>query len=256
MCCLFGNNNCNCNCNNNRPNTVFIRGPIGPTGASGARGPQGPQGPVGPIGPQGPTGATGATGARGPQGPQGPAGPIGPQGPTGATGATGAIGPQGPQGPVGPTGATGATGPIGPVGPTGATGPVGPQGPAGLGDALYACSGAQTVDADAIIPIALISSTPDTSISVLDNAVTLSEDGVYLVSYFSSGDVPAGDFVTSLYLNGSALTDETIVQSNGAGAGSKTIVIDATAGDELSLYNTSARPSTLTGASITVVKLV
>ncbi len=226
MCCLFGNNNCNCNCNNNRPNTVFIRGPIGPTGA---------------------------TGARGPQGPQGPAGPIGPQGPTGATGATGAIGPQGP---VGPTGATGATGPIGPVGPTGATGPVGPQGPAGLGDALYAGSGAQTVDAGAIIPIALISSTPDTSISVLDNAVTLSEDGVYLVSYSSSGDVPTGDFVTSLYLNGSALTGETIVQSNGAGAGSKTIVIDATAGDELSLYNTSASPSTLSSASITVVKLV
>ena len=223
MCCFFGNNNCNCN----RPNTVFIRGPIGPTGATGARGPQGPQGPVGPIGP---TGATGATGA------------IGPQGPVGATGATG------PQGPIGPTGATGAIGPQGPIGPTG------PQGPAGLSDALYAGTGTEAVASNAIIPISFIDSTADTSITVDANNVTLNEDGVYLVSYYSAGSVETGNFITSLYLNDSALSGETIINDL-SGASSKTIVLTASAGDTLSLYNTSASQATLSGASISVVKL-
>lgn len=230
MCCLFGNNNCNCN----RSNTVIIRGPQGPTGATGARGPQGPQGPVGP---QGPTGATGATGA------------VGPIGPAGATGATGPIGPVGPQGPVG---ATGATGPIGPVGPQG---PVGPIGPSGTGDAIYAGAGAEVVAAGAIIPIAEINSTPDTTMTVANNAVTLTESGTYLVSYYSAGSVPTNEFVTSLYRNGAVITGETIVQSNSAGAASKTIIITAAAGDTLSLYNTSATEATLSGAAITVLKL-
>lgn len=238
MCCFFGNNNCNCN----RPNTVFIRGPIGPTGASGARGPQGPQGPVGPIGP---TGATGATGPQGPVGATGATGAIGPQGPIGPTGATGAIGPQGP---IGPTGATGAIGPQGPIGPTG------PQGPAGLSDALYAGTGAEVVASNAIIPITFIDSTADTSITVDANNVTLNEDGVYLVSYYSAGSVETGNFITSLYLNDSALSGETIINDL-SGASSKTIVLTASAGDTLSLYNTSASQATLSGASISVVKL-
>ena len=257
MCCLFGSNSCCNRCNN----TTIIRGPVGPTGATGARGPIGPQGPVGPAGPQGatgatgpigpigPTGATGATGATGPIGPigpigpQGPQGPIGPAGPQGATGATGAIGP------IGPTGATGATGPIGPIGPQG------PAGPAGLSDAIFASSGADTVDAGAIIPLALVVATPDTSLSVSDNAVNVTEDGTYLASYFVGGSVPTNEFITALYLNGAPITGETIVQSNSAGAASKTILLNLSAGDTLSIYNTSATEATLSGASITVLKV-
>ena len=217
MCCLFGcNGGCNCNRNANCNNVTIVRGPIGPTGPQGPRGVQGPQGPTGAVGPQGPVGATGA---------------VGPQGPTGATGA------------------------VGPQGPTGATGAVGPQGPAGTNDAVYATSTVATIAAGSIIPIALTTATPDTSMSVTDNAVNITEAGSYLVSYYVDGSVATDEFVTALYLNGTQVPNESIVQSNSAGAASKTIVLNLSAGDTLSLYNTSATEATLSSAAITVLKL-
>ena len=56
-------------------------------------------------------------------------------------------------------------------------------------------------------------------------------------------------------LTGTPITGETIVQSNSAGAASKTILLTLSAGDELSLYNTSATEATLSSASLTVLKL-
>ncbi len=203
-------------CNNN---PIIIRGPQGPTGATGARG---------PIGPQGATGATG---------PQGPAGPIGPAGATGATG---------PQGPIGPTGATGATG---------ATGPVGPQGPAGTSDAIYANLSGTSAVSGAIIPLVFDTASPTTTMSVSNNAVNLTEAGTYLVSFFTNGSVPTGDFSTSLYQNGAPVAGESIIITDSAGSSSKTILINASAGDTLSLYNTSGETATLLGASLTVLKV-
>lgn len=230
--CLFGCGNCNCNHNCNSINVIRgPRGPMGPSGPQGARGPIGPQGPVGPIGPTGATGATGATG---------PVGPIGPQGPVGATGATGPVGPIGPQGPVGATGATGATG---------------PQGPAGTSQAVYAGVNTVVIDSGVIIPIELISQSPESTMTVTNNEVVINEDGSYLVSYYADGSVTANEFVTSLYLNDVALTSESIIQSDSAGAGSKTILLNLTAGDTLSLYNTSATEATLSSASITALKV-
>ncbi len=227
MCCFSGSNSCHNKCCNVR----VVRGPQGPTGATGARGPIGPQGPVGPAG---------ATGAIGPQGPAGATGAIGPQGPPGPAGATGAIGPQGP---AGPTGATGAIGPQGPVGP------------AGSSDAIYASSNDNEIASGEIIPLALVSQTPDSTMSVADNAIVIGEEGSYLVSYYTAGSVPTNEFITSLYLNGTQITNETIVQSNSAGAASKTILLTLAEGDTLSLYNTSATEATLSGASITVLKV-
>ena len=226
MCCLFGNNNCNHCCN--RCNNFVARGPVGPTGATGARGPIGPQGPVGPIGPQGPVGATGA---------------IGPQGPVGATGATG------PQGPVGATGATG------PQGPVGATGPIGPQGPAGASDAIYAISTTATIPADSIIPLTLNTESPESTMTVVDNTITVTEDGTYLVSYFVDGSSTTGSFDISLYLNGSALPNESITLTSGEGAAGKTILLTLSAEDDISLYNTSAVDANISNASITAVKI-
>ncbi len=222
MCCLFGNNcNCNrCNCNNCNTTTVI----------------RGPRGPIGPTGPQG---------ARGPQGPQGAQGPAGP------TGATGAVGPQGP---VGPVGATGAVGPQGPVGPTGATGATGPQGPAGTGDAIYANVDAVVVAPGEIIPLTLDAATPTSTMSVAGNAVVVPDEGTYLVSYFANGSA-TDDLLTSLYLNGAPIASETLTQSNGVNASSKTIVLIIPENSTLSLYNTSATQATLSGASITVLKL-
>ena len=232
--CFFGCNNChhngccNCNCNN------VIRGPRGPMGPSGPQGARGPIGPQGPVGPIGPTGATGATG---------------PIGPTGATGATGPIGP------IGPTGATGATGPIGPIGPQGPVGATGPQGPAGTSQALYAGTGTQVVASGAIIPIDLIAESPESTMNVSNNEVIINEDGSYLVSYFSDGSVPADQLITALYLNGNPIANENIIQTNSAGAGSKTILLNLSASDTLSLYNTSASQATLSSASITALKV-
>ena len=189
---------------------------------------------------RGPQGPTGATGARGPIGPQGPVGPIGP---TGATGATGATGPIGPQGPVG------ATGPQGPVGPTG------PQGPAGTGDAIYANANAVTVASGTIFPLALDSVTPDSTMSVSDNAVNVSEAGYYLVSYSVSSSTGGNQFVATLYLNGAPVADENIIPADDASTSSKTILLSIPAGSTLALYNTSANEATLSGASLTLLKL-
>ena len=173
----------------------------------------------------------------------------GPQGPTGATGARGPIGPQGA------TGATGPQGPAGPTGATGATGPIGPQGPAGTGDAIYANLAGTTAVSGAIIPLSFDTATPTTTMSVTDNAVNITETGTYLVSFFANGSVPIGDFSTSLYQNGVAVTGESIIISDSSGAGSKTVLVNAVAGDTLSIYNTSAQTATLSGASLVVLKL-
>lgn len=159
------------------------------------------------------------------------------------------------RGPIGPTGATGARGPIGPQGPVGPTGAVGPQGPAGTSDAIYANSGTSVVAPSAIIPLALSASSPASSMSVSGNAVNITEAGSYLVTYFSSGSVPTGEMSTSLYLNDAIITNESIIQADSAGAGGKTILLNLSAGDTLSIYNTSTETASLTGASITVLKI-
>ena len=184
----------------------------------------------------------GPQGPAGPQGARGPIGPMGPQGFTGATGATGATGPQGPQGPQGETGATGATG---------------PQGPAGTNDVLYANSAANTVATNTIIPLTQNAATTGTTMSVANNAVTVTDEGYYLITYFVNGSVPSGDMTTALYLNGSPVSGETITLGNTAGnnqAASKTVLLNVPAGGTLSLYNTSAQTATLTGAGLTVLK--
>ena len=216
MC--FFNNNCNCSPPYPRPREVYNIN-------VGLRGPIGPQGPQGATGPQGPAGATGATG------PQGPAGATGPQGPVGATGA------------------------IGPQGPAGATGATGPQGPAGASDAIYAISTTATVPADTIIPLAFNTESPDSTMIVVDNTITATENGTYLISYFVDGSSGAGSFDVSLYLNGATLPNENITIASGEGAAGKTILLDLSAGDTISLYNLSAGDATISSASITAVKI-
>ena len=251
----YGNDNSfnNRRCCNNNP--IIIRGPVGPTGATGARGPIGPQGPVGPAGPTGATGARGARGPIGPAGPTGARGPIGPAGPTGATGATGPIGPAGPTGATGATGPIGPIGPQGPIGPVGPTGATGPQGPAGTGDAIYASVGASAVISGGVIPIVFDTATDDTTMSVINNEINITDSGVYLVSYFANGSVVSGNFAISLYQNDTVVFDETITLINGFGAVSKTILINLNAGDTIAIYNSSDETATLLGASITALKL-
>ena len=193
----------------------------------------------------------------------------GPMGPVGATGPRGPMGPQGAQGPQGATGATGATGPVGATGETGATGPqgpVGPQGPQGepgtsaLQDALYAYGGTQTVASNSVIPLTLSTTTPTTTMTLSNNAISLPA-GTYLVTYGATGTrTTDGNLSAQLYANGSALANE-IVSDNATSANSanlsKTILYTAAAdGTTLSLYNTSGESVNLTGANITAVRIL
>lgn len=212
-----------------RPSIEYIRGPMGPVGATGPMGPMGPQGATGPIGPMGPQGATG---------------PVGPQG---------AQGPQGIQGPAGPTGATGATG---------ATGPQGPQGEAGtsaLVDALYASGGTQSVATGTIIPITSTATTPTTTMTVANNAVTLPV-GTYIVTYGATGtaDTATATMSVQLYANGAAIATEILndeASPTESANVSKTIVYNATAETALSIHNASTATINFTGANITVQRL-
>lgn len=187
----------------------------------------------------------------------------GPMGPVGATGPRGPMGPQGAQGPVGPQGATGATGATGPVGATGATGATGPQGEPGtsaLQDALYAYGGTQTVASNSVIPLTLSTTTPTTTMTLSNNAISLPA-GTYLVTYGATGTrTTDGNLSAQLYANGSALANE-IISDNATSANSanlsKTILYTAAAdGTTLSLYNTSGESVNLTGANITAMRIV
>ena len=241
--CFYNYNNC---CNNSRRLII------------GATGPVGPRGPVGPTGPQGIQGPQGETGATGPQGPQGETGATGPQGPQGLTGATGPQGPQGPTGATGPQGPQGLTGATGPQGPTGATGPQGPQGEtgaAGSSDAIYANVTTGTVQNEQIVPIALTTATPAATMTVANNTVSL-PSGYYLVSYYVTS--PSADIDISLRQNGTEVSN--ILQNDATETNtttaSKTILVAANEGDELTLYNGSTTALTITDVGITVLKVV
>ncbi len=172
----------------------------------------------------------------------------------------GPIGPQGPAGPIGPMGPMGAQGPTGATGATGATGPQGPTGTSALLDALYAYGGTQTVASATIIPLANSTTTPTTTMALTDNAVVL-PTGTYLVTYGATGTrTTDGNLSVQLYANGTAIATE-IISANASSTNSanlsKTILYNATAdGTTLSIYNVSGESVNLTGANITVKRIV
>jgi hypothetical protein len=84
--------------------------------------------------------------------------------------------------------------------------------------------------------------------------VVISQDGTYLVSYFTDGSVEAGDYTTTLYLNDAPIDGESI-SFELEGAAGKTILLNLTAGDTLSLFNDSPSEATVDNASLTVLKL-
>ena len=91
--------------------------------------------------------------------------------------------------------------------------------------------------------------------SVVDNAVDISETGVYLISYFADGDVATDDFDISLYVNDAPVGGETLSFAGLSGIGSKTILYALNAGDSVALYNTSTDTATISNASITLLRL-
>jgi hypothetical protein len=157
---------------------------------------------------------TGPAGATGPRGAAGAAGPQGLKGDAGAAGAAGTTGAQGLKGDAGPTGAQG------PKGDTGAQGPAGPStGPAG-GDLTGSypnptlAHGAVTAPAIGSLPHAMVVATvPQTfgslvgpayvaldqaqetsSVAFSGGRLTVSRDGLYLVSAAISWNVSGTGF--------------------------------------------------------------
>ncbi len=151
----------------------------------------------------------------------------------------------------------GPIGPQGPVGPAGATGAIGPQGPAGTSDALYALNTGGAVADGGIIPIALSSATPATTLSVTANAVNIPQAGSYLITYYADGVGTTGTNSVTLYQNGTPIANGELVVSNGAtrGSASRSVIVNTTGASTVALYNTSGEELTLTNASITVLKL-
>lgn len=196
----------------------------------------------------------------------GPAGPMGAQGATGATGAAGTAAGFGTPTATATALEAGAT----PTVTVTASGPntakvfsfaFGIPAATTTYDALYASGAGETVTAGAIIPITQIATTETTTLSVADNAVTLTDAGVYLLTYGGTGTLnttTAGDFSIRLYANGAALAGEIITDNASETTSanvSKTIIYSAAAGDTLSIYNASADEITVAGANITVMKL-
>lgn len=178
-------------------------GATGATGSIGLAGNTGSTGAAGPTGSMGATGATGVAGTTGPTGITGATGPIGATGNTGALGATGTTGLQGLIGPTGPNGvdgATGATGNTGVIGVTGATGSTGVTGPTGTGPNLpvfvaHRINSAQILLGGAGFQNILLPDNAYTSGVILNpitGVVTLSQGGVYRVSYMANPTVGTG----------------------------------------------------------------
>lgn len=148
--------------------------------------------------------------------------------------------------------------PIPVIGPQGPRGPQGPQGIPGTNDIVYAGVNTATPVATAtIIPIGQINSTPNSTMTVSNNAVNLPSAGTYLISYSVNGAVPTGNLATSLYLNGAPIPNETITMTNTANAlssGSKTVLITTTGPATLSLFNTSTDTATYNSAVLSVLR--
>lgn len=147
-------------------------------------------------------------------------------------------------------------------GPQGPAGPAGPQGPMGMGIAAYATSGAITVAGSTVIPLAIATTTPTTTITGMNNGVYLPA-GTYLVGYgataltadaTTTAEVP---LAVSLQAGGATLTGETVrdtVSATAYGNVAKTIVYNST-GTYLTLANDSAEAMEFDNAYITAVRL-
>ena len=245
------------------------QGLIGPTGTTGATGPQGIQGVTGPTGPQGLIGPTGATGSTGPQGIQGITGPTGPQGLIGPTGATGSTGPQGiqgvtgptgPQGLIGPTGATGATGPQGIQGITGPTGPTGPSTQSTIDSALTAYDGTQTIASNGTLSLGVLINSTGTSISfTAPNTITINTPGTYLINVSSIIDNAgtAGDLGITMQINGTTVPTASEYIANQATAFSSELQhnYNASAGDTITLINTSSASNDYHDTTVSIIRL-
>jgi hypothetical protein len=88
--------------------------------------------------------------------------------------------------------------------------------------------------------------------SVINNAVTVSEAGTYLVTYFYQNATEITDSSVTLYLNGTPIANEVLLDDDSA---SKTILLNLDADDAIAIYNTADSATDFASALITAVKI-
>ena len=145
----------------------------------------------------------------------------------------------------------------------GPQGPMGPQGVPGVSNGAYAAGSVQAVAVGGTVALAANTATPDSTVTVSNNAVQLPA-GTYLITYGAGiqGDAGAATEVTpwqlSLYANGSAVVGETLSVGTYGAMGTraeKTILYVAAVDTALTLVNTSAATIDLSDANMTVLQL-
>jgi hypothetical protein len=210
--------------------SVGATGTGGHMGATGATGPAGAAGKTGARGPAGSTGATGATGARGAKGASGSTDATGPKGATGARGATG------PAGAIGPAG---VPGPVGPFGPVGAQGPAGQNGANATSDYAYIYNVfPESVAIEDDITFSDIGLSTSAISHVPGSAsINVNAAGVYAVWFSVTADQP-NQF--ALMDNGVSVDGGTYGSGAGTQQNSGMVIVNALAGDTLTLRNHSS----------------
>lgn len=227
-------------------------------------------GPTGPTGPSGPATITLGTTTTSDPGTNASVTNVGTNSnvildftiPRGAIGATGATGPTGPKGDQGQQGVAG------PIGKQGETGPIGPTGPAYT--ALYGRKYDTTsteiqLDGVAAMDIPLGSTGPiDGFLTGTQNALTVTQTGIYKVDYYFSGAINNTATITvEVKQNTDAIGSTTIIKNLAANVdtdfiGSSINNFNANDVIKLSIESSAAvtvTPTTGTSAYLNITKL-
>ncbi len=230
------------------------------------------------------------------QGIPGPTGPTGPQGPatitigrvtTGDPGTqavvtnsgtaenvvldftipTGQTGEQGPRGEQGEQGIQGQQGIAGPAGPAGIQGPTGPTGPAfsTYGRKYNTTTDTITLEPNVSQNIPLGSTGPTNNITTnTQNALTITQTGVYQVDYYFAGSSSAaGNITVEVKQNATPIGSSTIVKPVTVGTTSSFVgntINNFTVGDTILLdikssVQATVTPSTGTNAYLNIIRI-
>lgn len=159
-------------------------------------------------------------------------------------------------------GLQGPTGPTGIQGPTGAQGVTGPTGPSfSIDSILTGNDGSQTVGNNGLLNLGqLINSTGSSLSFVAPNQVIINESGTYLINFSSIIDSAgsSGDLGVSLRINGTIVptASEYINFQSSAFSSELQHNYNATAGDVITVINSSAASNIYHDSTLSIIRLV
>lgn len=200
-----------------------------------------------------PQGRQGLQGERGEKGETGAKGDTGDAGAKGDKGETGAIGPQGPQGPKGDKGDTGEKG------EQGAKGDTGPVGTMPNINATIFCDEEQSIVSG--FPVKLNAVITEHNVTVADNKIKISANGIYIISYSLNKFTSLGNETDHMVLSINGIPDvHTRRPISNAFVSSGTVVMTLVAGDTIGISTDISQGQTVSNkggpsAILTLAKL-